>query len=511
MEETIKFIIEDISIILAAIVLIITINKSLKIYQDTHYQLKKTLALVWHFYHQYYLYFVMIPFIFLKALWYIELINIAYLGYLLYLLLRKHEIARLKFTPRIIRQYIFMMLLYPIVGTLLFIYLPFNSLLSVLDLLLILSPLLVVACGGIMLPVEKLISLYYLNKAKKKLNKYNPQVVGITGSCGKTSVKNYLFEMVKHDYMVYMSPKSYNTINGLSMTINEYLTHPEALLLLEMGATKKNDIKALVDYTKPKYGIITEIAPQHLSTFKTIETIVSEKFKLIESLPIDGVGFLNYDNPYIRAYPVKTKARIVTYGTSSDCDIYATNIKMTFDGLIFTVNYINGAFDVKSKLVGKHNVNNLLGAIACSLELKTPVQDIIDAISLIKPVKHRLEIRHEGDLIIIDDAYNSNPLGFKNALAVLNLAQDKKTLITPGIVEAGDATKDINYKLAQEIVKVCDQVILVKNVSADFIYQGLRDAGYQNVVIVSTFHEGFKMVKEGTVLIENDLPDNYFL
>ena len=511
MGEIIKDLIADITIFIAAITLVLTVNKSLKIYQDSRYKIKESLIYIWRFYRQYYLYLSIIPFIFILDLWYMQLIYLVYISYLNYQLLSVKTITKLKFTPRIIRHIIAIVVIFTAIATLLLLKINFPSIISLIDLLIITSPVLTIICGIIVLPVELLVVLRFKLQAKRKLKKYRPTIIGITGSCGKTSVKNYLYAILKNKQLVYMSPKSFNTINGISMTINEYLNYDNTLLILEMGATKLNDIEELVNYTHPQYGFVTEIVPQHINTFKTIDNIITEKFKLIESLPENGVGFLNYDNKYIREYPLKPKCKIITYGTTPDCHIYATDVKMSLEGLSFCVNYHDGSFYVKTKLVGLHNVNNLLGAIACSLEFKTSIQEIIDGVLSLEAVKHRLEIRHENDLTFIDDAYNSNSSGFINALTVLGLALNKKTLITPGIIEAGNETKNLNYGLAKKISEVCDQVILVDNQSSRYILEGLTAIGYNKVTIVSSYQEGIKLVNEGTVLIENDLPDNYFI
>lgn len=488
------------------LMLLLSSEKLLKAYQDTRYKLREVTSLYLKYYKKYFLYFLLILFIFLPLIWYFKLLNLFCLVGNGYLLIRKKNIVKLRYTSRIIRQIIVITII-----DLLMIYFFPLKLIPLLNVLNLIAPIVILLSGLTIYPVELLISSYYKLKALKKLKLYKPIIIGVTGSCGKTSVKNYLYEILKDNLLCFMSPKSFNTINGISMTINEYLKYHNSFLILEMGATKVKDIEALVKYTYPTYGIITEIVPQHLNTFKSIDNIIKEKFKLIEGLPENGVGFLNYDNLHIRNYPLKAKCKVITYGTTSDCHIYASEVKMNFEGMSFQVNLLNDAFNITTSLVGRHNINNLLAAIALSFELGVSKQEIIDTIKGLKSVKHRLDIYQENNITIIDDAYNSNIQGFKNALEVLSLAINKKILLTPGIVEAGKETRNINYSLASEISKVCDEVILVDNESARYLYEGLQDQHYHNILVVNSFQEGFNLITEGTVLIENDLPDNYFI
>ena len=203
---------------------------------------------------------------------------------------------KLVFTKRIIRFYIFLTILSFFLFFLVNFYIK-NIYLKIFDSLLIFLclPLCIVIVHYISLPVELLIKQYYISKAIRKLKKKKIIKIGITGSFGKTSTKNILKEILEKKYKVCASPKNYNTEMGLSKTILEYLDDHN-ILIAEMGARHKGDIKILAKMVEPDYGIITTIGPQHLETFKSLETIEDTKFELAENLKQDGVMIFNGDS-----------------------------------------------------------------------------------------------------------------------------------------------------------------------------------------------------------------------
>lgn len=508
--DHIKFIIEDFAIVLSILMMIHLCIRTSKFHQGNSYKLSDIFTYLKAFYRKHYYFFLLIPFVLVLDRWYMQLIYIIYLIALYSLSRPKQQISKLVYTRRILRLVAFMIIFYTILGTLLMLWIPFNHLTSLLAIYIALMPVLTYIGFAIMTPIEILINKGYHYAAKAKLKKHHPFIIGITGSSGKTSVKNFVFDILKNSMVTYMSPKSYNTVNGISRTINEYLTVDNAVLVLEMGATKVGDIEELVNFVGVDIGIVTQITSQHMRTFHSLENITNEKMKIVEGLGGKGIAILNYDCQEIRAYQIKNSCKVITIGTTPDCDYYAKDIKMSLEGISFTCVYGNEEMDIKTKIVGRYNINNILLAIALSKEMKIQNNIIKDAILALEPVKHRLEVKHDNLITIIDDAYNANPLGLKMGLEVLNLAENKKTIITPGIVDAGEASEAINYDLALEMAKVCDEVILIDNPSSRFIHQGLVNTEFTNIHVVNNFKSAYSLVTEGTVLIANDLPDNYF-
>ncbi len=374
-------------------------------------------------------------------------------------------------------------------------------------------------------PIEKMVYNYYFKKAKNKLADMNRlKVIGITGSYGKTSSKNILSHVLSSKYITRPTPKNLNTPYGLMITINSYLDKFDEVLIAEMGAYVPGEIKKLCDFVKPKYGILTIIGDAHLETFKTKENICRTKFELIESLDKDGACVLNLDDKYQVDYvknELKNKVKIIWIGKeNSKSDFNAINIKSNQNGMNFDIVHEGKTYHVETKLLGIHNVYNILASIALGVELKVPIPDMVRKVKSLIPIEHRLEIKKLNNITMIDDAYNSNPVGAKNALDVLDMMEGIKVVVTPGMVELGDNEESLNYEFGCEISKVADYVILIGEKRCEKIKKGILDQGFkENKIIIlnqvmEAFHELDKLKgkydkKEIYALFENDLPDIY--
>lgn len=392
------------------------------------------------------------------------------------------------------------------------------NLYSKLSLFSIFVSLYIVIINFVNLPYEKLNNYRYLLQAKWILHTRKQLLkVGITGSYGKTSSKNILKEVLSNHYYIHASPKSYNTPMGLTITIRNHLKPLHQMFIAEMGAYKRGEIKELARLVKPKYGILTSIGPAHLESFKSIENIVLGKFELIESLPKDGYGILNYDNEHIKNYKVKNDCNIITYSsTDEDTDLFLFDVNVSKDGTSFKVGTkCDGkSYQFETKLLGLHNVHNILSALGVAHSLGIDFNTLKRSIRRIKPIPHRLEIKDMGSYTLIDDAFNSNPIGSKMALDILEKMEGQKIIITPGMIELGHQQYNLNMKFGQYIAEVCDEVILVGKNQTKPIQDGLSSKGYNNYHIVSNINEAFKVASRlkkdnAYVLIENDLPDLY--
>lgn len=370
-------------------------------------------------------------------------------------------------------------------------------------------------------PVEKLVYLSFKKKAVNKLNSMsNLKVIGITGSYGKTSSKNVLSDILNVKYNALPSPKNFNTPYGLIITVNNHLDKFDDMLIAEMGAYKKGEIKELCDLVKPKYGILTRIGTAHIEIFGSQKNIQEGKFELIESLPSDGIGVLNGDDELQVNYKLKNNCKIVWVGIDNkDVDVYACNIKTSNMGTTFDIVFKGDKtkHSFATKLLGYNNIYNILSALALSKEFGLTIEQMKKAVLGVKSVEHRLELRNAGNITYIDDSYNSNPVGSKMALDVLKDMPGKRIVMTPGMVELGDKSYELNKKFGTYMKDACDVVILVGEKITRPIKEGLKEVKFneKNIYVVKSTNEAFKLVKSLSVgkevycLIENDLPDIY--
>lgn len=371
-------------------------------------------------------------------------------------------------------------------------------------------------------PLEGKINMKFYRQAQNKINSRNDlQVIGVTGSFGKTSTKFILGTILEEKFKVLNTPESYNTPMGLSMVINNQLSHDHEVFIAELGARNIGDIKEVSELVKPKIGVITSIGPTHIETFKNIDNIMKTKYELVEELPTDGIAVYNYDNEYIKKLADKTFKEKILYGLDNieDLDLYGENIQVSEFGSTFTIKDKEGnAVDCKTKLLGKHNIYNILAAVAVAKSLGLSFEEIKSGIGKIQPIPHRLDIiKSESGIIIIDDAFNSNPIGAKAALDVISeFKEGKKIIVTPGMVELGTMEEEANKEFGINIGKVCDYVILIGENRTKPIYEGLMEVNYNedNIYIVKDLKEATEYVQKlarpkDIVLFENDLPDNY--
>ncbi|HIU40790.1 MAG TPA: UDP-N-acetylmuramoyl-tripeptide--D-alanyl-D-alanine ligase [Candidatus Aphodocola excrementigallinarum] len=370
-------------------------------------------------------------------------------------------------------------------------------------------------------PVEKLVYLSYKNKAVKKLKDMkNLKVIGITGSYGKTSSKNILSDILNVKYNALPSPKNFNTPYGLIITVNNHLDKFDDILIAEMGAYKVGEIKELCDLVKPKYGILTKIGTAHIEIFGSQENIQKGKFELIESLPHDGIGVLNADDKLQVDYKLKNDCKIIWIGIENkDADVRAVDIKTSNKGTTFNVIFKGDKkkYEFTTKLLGYNNVYNILASLALAKEFGLSIDQMKKAVSGVRSVEHRLELRKAGNITYIDDSYNSNPVGSKMALEVLKEMPGLRIVMTPGMVELGDKSYELNKAFGTYMKDSTDKVILVGKKITKPILDGLKEVKYndKNIYVVKSTKEAFSLVKsltgnkEAYVLIENDLPDIY--
>lgn len=402
----------------------------------------------------------------------------------------------------------------------LIIYFPLFA--GLLSIIYYFSSYYMIAANYIAKPIENNINNKFYSAASRKIREMkNITSIGITGSYGKTSTKFITATILNEKYKVLNTPESYNTPMGISKVINNDLTSEHDIFIAELGATQLGDIKEVAKLSNPTIGIITSVGPCHLETFESIDNIMRTKYELIEELPDNGIAIFNYDNEYVKKLGDKTFKEKILYGIDNieDTDVFATDIKVSNEGSTFTLCISGlGNIECKTKLLGRHNILNILAGVATAKVLGLSLEEISKGISKIKNIEHRLQLIDPGTgVIVIDDAFNSNPDGAKTALEVIDSFNDKrKIIVTPGMVELGEVEELENEKFGENIAKICDIVILIGEKRTKPIYKGLQkhDFNMSNLYVVNSLDEASEVLKSLTrlndvVLFENDLPDTY--
>lgn len=341
--------------------------------------------------------------------------------------------------------------------------------------------------------IEKIIQIKNINSAKKKLKSYGTKIVAITGSYGKTSIKNYIYTLINNTYTTLATNKSYNTLNGILLTINNHLKPFHEVLILEIGVDEKGGMNKFIKHFKFDIGVITCIGNQHLKTFKNINNIAKEKTKLLYNC--NKCVVINKDDPYLSN--LNFDINKINCSITKKNNVYIQ--KCSINKIYILIN--NKEYMCNYNLLGKHNLSNLSLAIGVAKALNVDDLHIISNIEKLKNVSHRLSISYFKNWTIIDDSYNSNFIGFINALDELNTSNNFKVLITPGIIE----NKEANEKLIEKINSTCDLTLITSKFKE---FEKINNKRSFN-----NFVEAFNYLKENyldtklTLLIENDIPD----
>lgn len=374
-------------------------------------------------------------------------------------------------------------------------------------------------------PVEKRIADKYINKCRSTLRSKNLIKIAITGSFGKTSVKNILTTILNKKYKTYCTPYNYNTPMGICRAVNE-LPEDCEVFVAEMGARNTGDIAELCQIVEPDYGIVSGVGTQHLASFKSQENVYLTKKELndyLEKSGGKGIVF-NGDNAYTEKMYEESIVGDKTLISYSRCEnvgkkvtqIRVDNAEYCSDGLEFDLYIGAQKAHCKTRLIGKHNLNNILMCVALAYKLNLNIVQISEGIEELSPVEHRLEVcKLNNGITIIDDSYNSNFDGAKIAVETLGLFKGRKVVATQGLVELGREQIKQNFELGECIAEIANIAILIginrEDIRMGMLAKGFCDKNIYTVEHLDNAKELFaKMLKEGDVLlIQNDLPDNY--
>lgn len=486
--------------------------------QQEHYKIK----CLFRYFRKYYL---GLPFIWCSYLCILFLFKNSYIDLFVYIfilvfsLIKIKYVINLKITKRMIRLILVCVSICVI---------PFVVSFSKVTFLLVLYllPIIILFGSLLLLPLEIYIKRYYKIKAIRKLKKINPFVVCITGSYGKTSIKKMLDFIYKDKYFVYSTPKSYNTPMGIASSIINNMSMFSELFFCEAGATTKGDIKEIAKMVSPSVGVITSIGYQHMNSFKTIDNVLKTKWELTSEIDKDGKLVLNYGNDFLNGLEYDGVKECIgvnkKYGKYYACNVVYDDLITEFD--IYSYNKF--VIHIKTKLLGDHNVDNIVMCYAVKKVLDDRFyisdEEFKRKIASIDNIENRLSVRVDENSFVkfrfLDDSFNSNALGFISAANVLKRLSGIKCIITPGIVDSGK----FNYLIATKIYSCLDgidDVVLVDNKELKGLKLLLNKRGTKYKV-VSSYLEGVNYLKHKyldfdgefvNILVENDLPDSYLM
>ncbi len=384
-------------------------------------------------------------------------------------------------------------------------------------------------------PFEDVVQKKYWNEAREKIQRLSPTIIGITGSYGKTSVKHMLGHILKSQAPTLVTPGSVNTPMGITRIIREELQENHKYFVVEMGAYGPGSIERLCALTPPDFGIITAIGHAHYERFKSLETVSEAKFELAEAVFKKSGKTIIHERtlrfPHPRAIKENHEDDIIVVGEPpvadnskqkdpfyiSQDDLKIQRIQQLPTGLEIRLSWKGTTYIFEVPLYGLHHGHNAALAFAAARTMGIDTQDIVDSFRSLPQIEHRLEVKKQGDLTVIDDAYNSNPLGFRSALDLLSIVGNKgrKILITPGMVELGAAHNEAHEKIGNYAGQVCDMAIAVSPKRIPTFIKGFKaTSNGKTLVEVATFDEAQKWLMKNkqpgdVVLIENDLPDMY--
>ena len=383
-----------------------------------------------------------------------------------------------------------------------------------------LAAALMTGANAALAPVQRRINRRFETSARATLASVAPVVVGITGSYGKTTTKVCVGAVLGEHEPTLITPASFNSYLGIVRTINEHLEPAHRNFVVEMGMYRAGDITELCELVHPQIGVLTAIGPVHLERLGTIEAIADAKAELALALPPDGHLVANGDDPRCVEIAGRVAVDTVLFGIENpDAHVRAHDIGLA-DGRTHFELVIGAERErVSSGLLGRHNVSNLLAAAAVGHLRGLPLAEIARGLGVVQPPEHRLQPipNPRAGIVVIDDAYNSNPAGAAAALEVLHSHPAKRRiLVTPGMVELGDREAELNEAFGRQAAAVCDHVILVGPQRTRPIDAGLRAAGFAAgaITVVRDIGEATtalgRLTRAGDVILfENDLPDMY--
>jgi len=326
-------------------------------------------------------------------------------------------------------------------------------------------PLAIAYIGSFM--IEKFLFMTYMKEAKNRLKKMDKlQIIAITGSYGKTSIKNFVAQILSKKYNVYATPRSVNTLGGIMGDINNSLPKDTEIYVCEAGARERGDIYDITTFIEPQTVVVGKVGEAHIEYFKTLKNIIATKLEIMSS-PRLKKAFIHIsvtDEPH---------EKVTFFGDE------VSNINATLDGIDFDVMVEDKKLSFHTDILGKFQTMNIAVAIKIAKEFGMNDAEIVQAVKELEPVEHRLQLIKANGKIILDDGYNGNIDGMLEGIRLCSLHEGRKVIVTPGLVESSE---ELNLKLIEAINDTFAIVIVTGSLNADLFSKNLT---VKNVIMLA--------------------------
>lgn len=343
----------------------------------------------------------------------------------------------------------------------------------------------------------------------------NLKIIAISGSFGKSSTKEILYQLIKDEFKTLKTPESYNTVFGVAKVIDLEFDPSYEYFICEMAAYIKGDINELCHMAPPRYGIITGIAKQHLERFGNLKNIIEAKFELYENVSDKNNMSFNLDDPNItHELNIRRVANPYGFGLQNkNAAVRLDLIKFDKNGTSFNLIINNKNYPVSTKLFGYSNAKNILAAVSMALKIGLKPQVLVQKIKALTPASNRFVLTKLGSATMINNTYSSNTQSFNEIINTAKQIEGRKVLVTPGLIELGREESQIHLEIGKNLQGVFDLVILVgKNNKTVKLSRGL---GNKKCEFIDDTRESYwnkinnLSNKFDWIFLENDLPQNY--
>jgi len=362
------------------------------------------------------------------------------------------------------------------------------------------------ACGiyGVFMPlamayigsfmIEKFLFMTYKKEAKKKLSEMKDlQVVCITGSYGKTSIKNFVAQILSTKFKVHATPRSVNTLGGIMGDVNNNLKTDTEIYVCEAGARESGDIYDITTFIEPQVAVVGKVGEAHIEYFKTLENIIATKLEIMQS-PRLKKAFIH------TSVTNEPHDKVTFFGD----EVYDVNADL--NGIDFKMTCENSSLDLHTDVLGEFQTMNIAVAVRVAKSFGMSDEEISNAVKTLEPVEHRLQMIKAGGKLILDDGYNGNIDGMLEGIRLCSLHEGRKVIVTPGLVESSE---ELNLRFINAINEVFHTVIVTGSLNAELFSKNLKVKNRIMLADKSNLTEilGSQTKAGDIILFANDAPN----